>query len=97
MDNQIEIEKDQWVWVIVQDPGKEEQFLGQHDPESDLSFIPVFLDKEEANKGLTHLNRDEKLKYESQAIIFEEISDHAADQGFKLIVLDGEGNVLKKH
>jgi hypothetical protein len=97
MDMDTKVEKDQWVWVIVQDPGKNEQFLGQHDPESNMSFIPIFLDKEEANKGLTLLKRDEKLKYEAQAIIFEEISDHAADQGFKLVILDGEGKVVKKH
>ena len=22
--------EDQWVWVVVQDPGEKEQFLGQH-------------------------------------------------------------------
>ena len=90
------IEKDQWVWVIVQDPGKNEQFLGQHDQDSDRSFIPIFLEKDEANKGLTRLKRDEKLKYEPQAILYEEISEHASQQGFELVVLDGNGKVLKE-
>ncbi|MFC1883294.1 hypothetical protein ACFL2O_00855 [Thermodesulfobacteriota bacterium] len=92
----IKIEKDQWVWVIVQDPGGNEQFLGQHDQDTDMSFIPIFLEKDEAIKGLSLLNRDKKLKYEAQAILFEEITAHASDHGFKLIVLDGNGNVLKK-
>ena len=92
----INIEKDQWVWVIVQDPGGKEQFLGQHDQEADMSFIPIFLDKDEANKGIDLLNRDKDLKYEAQAIMFGEITAHASDHGFKLIVLDGGGNVLKK-
>lgn len=91
----INIGKDQWVWVIVQDPGKNEQLLGQYDEEADISFIPIFLEKDEANKGLSLLKRDKKLKYEAQAIMFEEITAHASDHGFKLIVLDGNGNVLK--
>jgi len=42
------IEKDQWVWVVIQDPGGVEQFLGQQDAKNDETFIPVFLEKEEA-------------------------------------------------
>jgi hypothetical protein len=89
------IEKDQWVWVVVQDPGKNEQFLGQYDEDSDRSFIPIFLEKDEANEGLAHLKRDEKLKYEPHAILYEEIAEHASQQGFELVVLDGKGKVLK--
>ena len=28
--------KDQWVWVVVQDPGEKEQFLGQHNEQEDI-------------------------------------------------------------
>jgi hypothetical protein len=47
------IEKDQWVWVVIQDPGGVEQFLGQQDAKNDETFIPVFLEKEEAQQGLS--------------------------------------------
>ena len=92
----IKIEKDQWVWVIVQNPGRDEQFLGQYDQEADMSFIPVFVDKEEAQKGLNLLEREKGLEFEAQAIIYEEISEHASKHGFNLMVLDGEGKVLKR-
>ena len=37
-----------WVWAIVQDPEGNEQFLGQHDEKNNVSFVPFFLEKEEA-------------------------------------------------
>jgi hypothetical protein len=52
--------KDQWVWVIVQDPGGKEQFLGQHDQQENISFIPAFHSKEEAQQcfmNIFHLFR----------------------------------------
>ena len=37
--------EDQWVWVVVQDPGEKEQFLGQHNEQENVSFIPAFHSK----------------------------------------------------
>ena len=90
------IKKDQWVWVVVQDPGENEQFLGQYDAGTDESFIPIFLEKEEAQYGLNLLSREKGHKYEAQAIIYEEVADHASDKGFRLFVLNGEGEILDK-
>ena len=47
------IKDDQWVWVVIQNPGGNEQFLGQKDEDKGISFIPTFLEKEEAEQGLT--------------------------------------------
>ena len=59
------IQGNPWVWVVVLDPGGNEQFLGQHYKEEDVSFIPTFLEKEEALKCLDHLIRDKEknMKY----------------------------------
>jgi DNA-binding phage protein len=90
------IEKDQWVWVIIQDPGGVEQFLGQQDAKKDEEFIPVFLEKEEAQQGLSFLARKKGLKYEVQAIQYEDLSQRAGEYGFLLFVLNGAGEVLEK-
>ena len=68
------IQGNPWVWVVVLDPGKNEQFLGQHDQEDDISFIPVFLDKEEALQALDRLAREEGHRYEVQGIQYEELA-----------------------
>lgn len=90
------IKKDQWVWVVIQDPGGNEQFLGQHDDERNESFIPVFLEKDEAEKGLNFLVREKGLKYEVQAIQYDDLSQRATEHGFMMYVLNGSGEVLEK-
>jgi len=90
------VEKDQWVWVVVQDPGGNEQFLGQHDQEKNESFIPTFLEKEEAQQGFTLMTHEKGHKYEVQAILFEDLSRRAAENGFMVFILNGSGEVLGK-
>ena len=90
------IEGNQWVWVVVQDPDGHEQFLGQHDEEKGESFIPAFLDKDEAQSGLHLLTLSREHKYELQAIMFEDLAHHAAENGFMLFVLNGTGDILEK-
>ena len=88
--------EDLWVWVVVQDPEGAEQFLGQFNEEQKVSFIPVFPDKEEAEKGLKGLAKDESLKYQVEAIRYREIVEHASRNGFHLYVINGDGGIIEK-
>ncbi|MBC8459942.1 MAG: hypothetical protein H8D67_18285 [Deltaproteobacteria bacterium] len=90
------VEKDQWVWVVVQDPGGNEQFLGQHDQEKNESFIPTFLEKEEAQQGFTLMTYEKGHKYEVQAILFEDLSRRAAENEFMIFILNSKGEILEK-
>lgn len=89
-------QKDQWVWVVVQEPGGDERFLGIEDEERGESFIPVFLQKEEAQQGLNHLPLEKEMKYEVQAIPLNNLATHAAQKGFTVFVLNGIGEILEK-
>jgi len=90
------IKGDQWVWVVVQDPGGNEEFLGQQDEAENISFIPIWLEKEAAVQCLDLLAREKGKKYEAQAILYEELTPKAAEAGFKLFVLDASGQVLEQ-
>ena len=90
------IQGNPWIWVVVQDPGGDEQFLGQHDEEKQVSFIPCFLEKEQAQQCLHLMARDRSLKYEVQAIEYEEIGRHAEKNGFLLFLLNQNGEILEK-
>lgn len=85
-----------WVWVVVMDPGGTEQFVGQQDQSTGVSFLPAFLEKEEALKGLEGLTREEAHTYEVQAIRYEELAKNAASNGFMIFILNGEGRILEK-
>ncbi len=90
------IEGNPWVWVVIQDPGGNEQFLGQHDEEQDISFIPIFLTNEEAMQCYRHLPQKKEKIYEVQAIQYEELVSEASKNGFLFFVLNGAGEVLDK-
>jgi hypothetical protein len=88
------VEEDQWVWVVVQDPERDAQFLGQYDEGKDLSFVPFFLEKEEAQAGMKHLIRDEGRQYEIQAIRYDDLRERTQESGFMLFQ-DSVLNVLR--
>ena len=89
-------DENEWVWVVIQDPGGNEQFLGQHDKQENISFIPAFHSKEEAQQCFLNLARQKGSKYEVQAILFEELAKDAAKNGFMIFLLDENGEVLEK-
>jgi hypothetical protein len=88
--------EDQWVWVVVQDPGGKEQFLGQHDQQENISFIPAFHSKEEAQQCFMNMARQKGRKYEVQAILYEELLKDAAADGFMIFLLNENGDVLER-
>ena len=90
------IQENPWVWVVILDPGENEQFLGQHDKEKDISFIPTFLEKDEALESLNHLAREDGHKCEVQAIQYEALARSAVENGFMLFILNGAGDILEK-
>ena len=90
------INNDDWVWVVVQDPGGNEQFLGQQENETGVAFIPIFKEKEDALMCMPLMTREKKAKYEAQAVIFSDLKEQAASSGFVLYLLDSEGRVLDK-
>ena len=90
------IKEDQWLWIIVYGREGNEQMLGQHDSEADVSFIPCFLTKEEAINGLGHLTKDTGTTYTIQAILYEELRRYAKDGGFVVFVLKASGEIIEK-
>jgi hypothetical protein len=90
------IQDHQWIYVVVQDPGKDEQYLGQHDTADDISFIPIFLEKEHALMCLNLLAKDSSRKYEVQAVMFDHLAGHAREGGFMLYVLNEQGVIAER-
>ena len=93
---QKELNADTWIWVVVQDAGGNEQFVGQHNEETNVSFIPAFYQKEDAEQCLIHIPRQKGKKYEIQAVLFEDLSQDASKNGFNIFMLSAEGDILQK-
>lgn len=90
------IEATTWLYVAIQKTGSDEQIVGQTDTENDITFIPSFLSKEAAQQAMFHLHLEKKKKYEVQAIIYEDLARHAAENGFLIFVLDEDGKVAER-
>lgn len=90
------INENGWVWVFVQDPGRGEQFVGQYNAEDDLSFVPAFVDKEEALKCYGRMALEKDRKYEAQAVHYKDLIKEASKNGFVVFLLNGNGEILDK-
>lgn len=90
------IKEDQWVWIIVYGQEGNEQMLGQHDSEADISFIPCFLTKEDAINGLGHLTKNINFTYSMQAILYEDLKRYSRDNGMMVFVLKPSGEIMEK-
>ena len=84
------------VWVVVQTVDAVEQFVGQHNPDLDIMYIPFFDEKEDAQQGLGLLKRTKDGRYEVQALRLRELARDAAQHGFLLFRTDADGQVLDK-
>ena len=90
------IKNDQWVYVVIHGTEGNEQLLGQQDEKKNESFIPVFLKKEDALMNLNLLAREQGIKHEVQAILYEDLVERVAEQEFMLFLLDESWKVLEK-
>ena len=90
------IEATTWLYVAIVKDSTVDQVVGQTDTEHDISFIPAFLSKEDAQQAMFHMHLEKKKKYEVQAMIYEDLARHAAENGFLVFVLDEDGKVLER-
>ena len=92
----MEIEKDTWLWIIVQEPGGNEMFLGQFNEEKGISFIPAFYEKDDARASLDLINKDDNLNYEVQAIKYGLLEQYCKENGFVIFICNAAGEILLK-
>ena len=90
------LKSDSWIWVIVQDPGPDEQFLGQFDEKKNEAFIPAFYQKEDAQQCLKLMSTKRGKKYEAQAIRYHELARDAQKNGFMIFILKEDGEIAQK-
>jgi hypothetical protein len=85
-----------WVYTVITNPGSDEQVLGQLDAEAEISYIPIFMEKEDANQGILNLEVARGTRCEVQAVLYDEIARAADKNGFLVYLLDASGNILEK-
>ena len=85
-----------WIFIIIQNPGGNEQFFGLHDKELDVSYIPAFENKDDAQNCLINLPTQQGMRYEIQAIMYDDLTRDAFTNNFLIFVLDADGKIIEK-
>lgn len=88
------IDADTWVYTVITNPGTGEQVLGQHDTVADISYIPIFKEKDHALQGLIQLEVEKGTRCEVQALLYGDVERAADENGFLVYLLNASGNVL---
>lgn len=85
-----------WLWVLIQNPGENEQIVGQYYTKDNISFIPAFGEKEEARRCQGKMALNDKKKYEIQAMHINDLKMQAGPNGFQIFILNGVGEILRR-
>ncbi len=90
------ISAEDWVFVGIRNPGRDEQVLGQADLAASIAYIPIFRKKDDAQLCLPRMFPDPALTFEVQAILFGDILEMADGKGYHLYLLDARGTICDR-
>lgn len=86
-----------YVWVIVESVGQEDNFVGLNDTQSGETFIPVTAEREQ---GLMLVGRlpagPQGATRQVEAIHKARLMEMAGAEGFAIYLVDQEGRMLKR-
>jgi hypothetical protein len=89
------IKPESWVYVIVSKSKQKEELFGQKDCITDISFIPAFKNKYDAEHSLSFLSIKNKKNYEIQAIIYEDLIKYGSKNNFAVFIFNTNGKIEK--
>jgi hypothetical protein len=99
LENQFEDSEtaENWYYIIIQDPNTQtEQFVGFSDGKTKEKFVPAFKTKEEARTCFALMPKDLfNGKYDTQAVIEDDLLEVANENGHKIYLLDEKGTILE--
>lgn len=84
-----------WIYIFVNNPGKDESFSGFSDEELGIRFIPAFYEKESALMCSGRF-MDRHATFEVQAVHKDDLGRYAKEHSFLIFMLDNTGAILEK-
>jgi len=90
--------KNQWIYVVVQNPGTSgEELMGYDMEQIPEPFIPAFATREEAQACFLIMPKDiMNKKYEIHAIVKEDLIEQAQSNGFKVFLMDDKSTIKEE-
>lgn len=90
--------KDQWVYVVIQNPGTPaEELMGYEIEQIKAPFIPAFASREEAQACFMLMPKDiMQHKYEVHAMMKDDLTAHAREKGFAVYIMDDKSRIKQQ-
>ena len=86
-----------YVWVIVETVGQEDNFVGLNDTQSGETFIPVTADRDHALMLVGRLPAGPQgATRQVEAIHKDRLMEMAGAEGFAVYLVDQEGRLLQR-
>ncbi len=89
------IAKETWVYAVISNSGENEKLNGFQDKNGAI-FIPILKTKNDAEGFLGYMPRKPGIRYEVQAIIFEDVLKYARENGSSVYLVNEKGEILEK-
>lgn len=90
------IEDDSWVWVVVQKTDMQEEIVGQHYEKENISFIPAFLKKDDAQNAYKKMALAPGITAEIQTIRLKHLKIEASQNGFLIFIINENMEIIDK-
>ncbi len=84
-----------WVYVIIKKSNGSEQLAGFED-KNGVKYLPVIKSKEDSEVFLSYMDHEKGVRFEIQAIIYEDVILYAKENGFNIFIVDKNGKILEK-
>ncbi len=92
----IEPDQPDWLHVIVCSRDEQEYYMGLHDSNSDVDFVPVFQSREDADICLQSFSRKPGIGYQVMAVLTAEIIKNCSDRNYLVALVDQRGTILRQ-
>jgi hypothetical protein len=89
------ITKKTWVYAVISNSGENGKLTGFQD-KNEAIFIPILKTKIDAEGFLGYMPRNPGIRYEVQAIIFEDVLKFARESGSLVYLVNAKGEILEK-
>ena len=83
------IDKNRWVYILIQNPGDNEEYVAFE--EDGVNFVPAFDTKEEAASWKQRVPGADESKLEVQAFFLTELRRETIERGYRIYILDNQG------
>lgn len=85
-----------WLHVIICSKDEQQYYMGMHDKDSDIDFVPVFASREDADQCLLSLGQKNGIRYQVEAVFTTEILKNCSDRSYLVALVDKDGKIIKQ-